>query len=52
MDGNDGVDFAYIPVQVAMDGVSVDRFSVTGGNALKISANLDRLGIDDDGVFA
>ena len=52
VDGDDRVDLAHVPVQVAVDGVGVDGFAVTVGHAFKTLADLDRLWVHDDGVFA
>ena len=43
---------AHVPVQVAVDRVGVDGFPIAGGDTFKSLADLDRLRIHDDGVFA
>lgn len=50
VDGDDGVDFSYIPVEVAMDGVGVDDFLVDFG--VEGVADFNGLGVDDYGVLA
>ena len=52
MNRDDGMDLADIPVQIAMNGVCVNRLPITGRNPLEISSDLNRLGIDDHSVLA
>lgn len=52
VDGDDGVDFANIPVEVAMDGVGVDGFAVGRGFVVVVGADFDGLRVDDYGELA
>ena len=52
MNGHNGVDFAHVPVQIAMDCVCVNGLPIAGRHPLKVRSDLNRLGIYDHGVLA